>query len=139
MGALPKTDALLGAPEFQQWTFDAELVWPYVDEWSCTPMDKQTGKPGEETLDQLVKLAIHDLFNTDKRKLMSNRLRRQAWLLDKAGKSEIGRLARAAALGLDPERGVPLDVHPFVRGMVLSSFYWAGLRLRQPGLTGLGW
>jgi hypothetical protein len=52
-------------------------------------------------------------------------------LLEQLGRGEPSRLAAAAALGLDPVNGVPSDLHPFARAMVLASLYDAGLRIRQ--------
>ena len=135
LALLPQTDSLLAAPEFQRWLFDPGLVAPYVDEWSHAPVKQHTTQDGRETLDLLVGLAASDLIDEDYRKVLSARLRRQSWLLAKLGKQEPSRLAAAAAVGLDPLTGVPLQVHPFVKAMVLCSFVNAGLRVRQPGLA----
>ena len=131
LALLPQTDTLLAAPEFRQWFFDPGLVYPYVDEWSYAPMEQD----GKSMLEQLVELAASDLIDEDCRWLLSRRLRRQAWMLEKLGKQEASLLAAAAGLGLDPEAGVPLQVNPFVRAMVLGSFLHAGLRISQRGLV----
>lgn len=136
LALLPKTGALAGAPEFRQWVLEPGLVWPYVDEWSYARGAAASPASERETLDQLVDLAAQDLIDRDKRALLSRRLLRQAWLLERAGKADAARLAESAAIALDPVRGVPLQVQPFVRGMVLNSFFDAGLRLGQPGLAG---
>ena len=133
---LPRTGGLASAPEFRHWVLEPGLVWPYVDEWSFALGAMSSAKVERETLDQLVDLAAHDLIDHDKRTTLTRRLLRQAWLLERAGKADAARLARSAAVGLDPVRGVPLKVQPFVRGMVLNSFFNAGLRLRQSDLTG---
>ena len=138
LALIPETGALLSLPEFRQWLFDPDLLFPYVDEWSSATHAQQTGQAGEATLGELVKVAARELFQGKGRALWSARLWRQAALLEKLGKQEASRLAAAAALGLDPSAGVPLELHPFVRGMVLHSLYAAGLRARQPDLPGIG-
>lgn len=129
---LPQTGALLSTPEFRQWYFDAGLVWPYVDEWCSASFEDQQGERGQRTLDSLISVAARDLVSEGQRQLLARRLARQSWLLDRMGKKEAARLAVAATQGLDPERGVPIDLHPFVRAMVLSSFLNAGLRPPTP-------
>jgi hypothetical protein len=132
--SIAETGRLLTTPEFRQWYFDAQLVWPFVDEWYSGSIHQQNGETGQQVLDQLVEAAITDLFDNDHRVLLSRRLSRQAHLLERLGKGELSFLATAAAQGLDPHRGIPLSVHPFVRAMVLSSFFNAGLRPPQPRL-----
>ena len=131
---LPQTGTLLTTPEFRQWYFEPGLVWPYVDEWHTGTMQQQNGDSGQRILGQLIKAATRDLIDDPLRRLLAQRLLRQAALLDRSGKADIARLTRAAAQGVDPERGVPLDLHPFVRGMILSSLLNAGLRPPQPSL-----
>lgn len=135
---IPETGALLTLAEFRQWLFDADLVYPYVDEWDDAPFERQAGPSGEATLTELVNVAAGELFKGPARLQWSLRLRRQALLLEKLGKPEAARLAASAALGLDPVAGVPLELHPFVKGVVLHSFYAAGLRAGQPGLPSIG-
>ena len=139
LALLPQTDILMAASEFQQWLFDPGLVAPYLDEWSYAPPEQHATPDGQQTLDTLVDLAISDLVKDEQRRLLSRRLRRQSWLLQKLGLAAASRLATAAAVGLDPQTGVPAQVHPFLRAMVLHSFYRAGLRVRQPGLATKGW
>ena len=55
--------------------------------------------------------------------MLERRLQRQSDILHRAGKQDLARLARAAADGLDPDRGLSPDEHPFIRAMVLSSFF----------------
>ncbi|MEE9286400.1 MAG: HEAT repeat domain-containing protein [Dehalococcoidia bacterium] len=132
---LPKTGALLTTPEFRQWFFAPELVWPYLDEWCTVSLDQQQGDQGRATLNALVTLAANDLIDREHRQLLSQRLARQSVLLCHLGKPDPARLAAAAALGLDPDEGIPVDLHPFARAMVLSSFFNAGLRPPQAGLS----
>lgn len=127
LSLLPETVSLLAGQEFRHWVLDPDLVWPYVDEWSSASAEDRAGLAGQATLEKLVALAAHDLIDQDYRRLLSRRLNRQAWLLARLGKQHESRLATAAALGLDPEMGIPLDVHPFVRAMVTNSFLNAGL------------
>ena len=137
--SIAETARLLTTPEFRQWYFDPQLVWPYVDEWYSGSIHQQNGETGQQILDQLVEAAAADLFDNDHRILLSHRLSRQAYLLERLGKEESSLLALAAAQGLDPHRGIPLAVHPFVRAMVLSSFFNAGLRPPQPRLFPDDW
>ena len=131
---LPHTGALLTTAEFRQWCFEPGLVWPYVDEWQQGSMQQQNGDIGQRILGELIAAATKDLIDDPLRCLLAQRLLRQAALLDRCGKADLARLSRAAAQGIDPQRGVPLDLHPFVRGMVLSSLLNAGLRPPQPRL-----
>ncbi len=135
MEHLPKTAALLSTPEFRQWYFEPGMVWPYVDEWSGAPLEAQQGEQGQRTLDALVRLAAADLIKTPQRELLGQRLKRQSRLLGRLGKREEARLAAAAAKALDPHDGIPVEHHPFVRAMVLSSFFNAGLRPPHDFLT----
>lgn len=125
---LPRTDSLLGTLEFRRWTFDFDLVAPYVDEWTQVSAAKLSAHDGQKTLDILVDLAIKDLLDDEGRLHLSQRLSRQAWILSELGKTEQSQLAAAAANGLDPVAGVPTEHHPFVRSMVLASFMNAGMR-----------
>ncbi|MBI3743417.1 MAG: HEAT repeat domain-containing protein [Chloroflexi bacterium] len=125
---MPQTGALLATPEFRQWYFGAGLVWPYVDEWSQATLEQQRGDEGQRTLAQLVDLACRDLIDADERDRLISRLERQAALLQRMGKIDASRLAAVAARGLDVVECIPLEMHPFVRAMVLSSFLNAGLR-----------
>ena len=136
---LPQTDSLLAHNEFRQWVFNRDIVWPFVDEWAYTQAPGRNDCIEQETLDQLITLAAADIIDEEMRRKLSGRLRRQAWLLERLGKLDIARLSWSAAMGLDPIGGVPLEVHPFVRAMVLSSFYAAGLRLARPGVSRAGW
>ncbi|MSQ25863.1 MAG: hypothetical protein EXR49_06280 [Dehalococcoidia bacterium] len=131
---LPQTGALLTTSEFRQWYFEPGLVWPYVDEWRQGSMQQQNGDAGQRILAELIAAAAKDLIDDPLRCLLAQRLLRQAGLLDRCGKADLARLSRAAAQGIDPQRGVPLDLHPFVRGMILSSLLNAGLRPPQPSL-----
>ena len=134
---LPETAALLTTPEFRQWFFEAGLVWPYVDEWCTASLEQQQGREGRATLEALVTLAANDLIDGEYRQVLSRRLARQSLLLVQLGKPGPARLAAAAAQGLDPDKGIPVDLHPFVRAMVLGSFFNAGLRPPQDGLIGV--
>jgi len=131
---LTETGALLATPEFRQWFFEPESVWAYVDEWQSGTMPQRTGHDGGRTLDALISLAARDLVDEGFADMLQRRLQRQSDILQRAGKQDLARLARAAAAGLDPERGLSPDEHPFIRAMVLSSFFNAGLRL--PGAPG---
>jgi hypothetical protein len=137
--SIAETARLLTTPEFRQWYFDPQMVWPYIDEWYSGSIDQQNGETGQRVLDQLVEVAAADLFDNSHRILLSQRLSRQEYLLDRLGKDASSLLALAAAQGLDPHRGIPLGVHPFVRAMVLSSFFNAGLRPPQPRLFPEDW
>ena len=126
---LAKTSGLLATPEFRQWYLDPEMVWPFIDEWQAGTMADQSGPQGQHTLDTLVELAARDLIDCDFRDLLRRRLSRQADLLLKDGKGELAYLSSVAARSMDREHGVPVQHHPFVRALVMSSFFNAGLRL----------
>ena len=126
---LAETGALLATPEFRQWFFEPESVWAYVDEWQSGTMPQRSGSDGGRTLDALISLAASDIVDGDFAAMLERRLQRQSDILHRAGKQDLARLARAAADGLDPDRGLSPDEHPFIRAMVLSSFFNAGLRL----------
>ena len=126
---LTETGALLATPEFRQWFFEPESVWAYVNEWQSGTMPQRSGLDGGRTLDALISMAARDLVDDDFAAMLRRRLERQSDMLLRAGKHDLAQLARAAAAGLDPERGLPPDEHPFIRAMVLSSFFNAGLRL----------
>ncbi len=139
LGLVPHTGALFTTPEFRQWFFPLSTVWPYVDEWYTGTIRQQNGEPGQQALEQLLATAAKELFDDDLRRVFSARLSKQALLLKSLGKLESAQLSAAAALGLDPQRGVHLSAHPFVRGMLLSSFLNAGLRPPQPRLFPEDW
>ena len=126
---LTETGALLATPEFRQWFFEPESVWAYVDEWRSGTMPQRSGFDGGRTLDALISMAARDLVDDDFAAMLQRRLERQSDILLRAGKHDLARLARAAGAGLEPERGLHPDEHPFIRAMVLSSFFNAGLRL----------
>ena len=126
---LTETGALLATPEFRQWFFEPESVWAYVDEWRSGTMPQRSGFDGGRTLDALISMAARDLVDDDFAAMLRHRLERQSDILLRAGQHDLARLARAAGAGLEPERGLHPDEHPFIRAMVLSSFFNAGLRL----------
>ncbi|MBF8299139.1 MAG: hypothetical protein HW397_188 [Dehalococcoidia bacterium] len=95
----------------------------------------EMGSAGEATLSELVTVAVRDLFPEPSRRIWTRRLRRQAWLLGMLGKATEARLTASAAIGMDPVTGVPLELHPFARAMVLASLCNAGLRPPQGSRT----
>ena len=128
---LEETGALLATPEFRQWFFGPELVWPYVDEWQSGTLRQRSHPDGRRTLEALVSLAASDLVDADFAGLLRRRLGLQSDILHRGGKKELAQLARASAAGLAPSRGLSPGEHPFIRAMVLSSFFNAGLRLPE--------
>jgi hypothetical protein len=132
LNLISKTGGLLAAPEFRQWFFDVRLVWPYVDEWSAASIEERSGEQGKATLEELTNLAILDVLQPEMRRRLWRRLTRQSDLLATLGKGDLAKLAAAAARGLDAERGIPAEHHPFVRAMTLGSFMNAGLRMEIP-------
>ena len=103
------------------------LVWPFIDEWQSGSPEQQEGA----TLDALVELAARDLIDCDFRELLGRRLARQSELLLRTGKDELAYLSSVASRTLDPESAVAAQHHPFVRALIMSSFFNAGLRLPQ--------
>lgn len=134
-----QTGALFTTPEFRQWYLPPQAVFPYVDRWYEGSIRQQNGETGQQVLEQLLQEAATEVFDEATRALFARRLERQAQLLKRMGKDDSAQLAAAAAVGLDPARGVLLTTHPFVRGMLLSSLLNAGLRPPQPRLFPEDW
>ncbi|MBN1954231.1 MAG: HEAT repeat domain-containing protein [Anaerolineae bacterium] len=110
---------LLQLDEFSAWFFNPDEVEEFGD---CYRELKEAGrtKGRRRSLDALIDQAVESLIDEPYRRLLSNRLRRQAWLLAQLYEEEViplWALAAAAAL----EEGVVVG-HPLLRGMMHASF-----------------
>lgn len=129
--SIEDTGALLATPEFRQWFFEPDLVWPYVNEWQSGTLLQRSSSTGGRTLEALISLAARDLVDDEFAGLLRRRLERQADLLKLSNKNDLYQLTRASLTGLDPSEGCSPEDHPFIRAMILSSFFNAGLRLSK--------
>jgi len=110
---------LLTLDEFEYWFFNPDEVEPFVPRYRELRRKGQARRnqaPFEALLDE----AIAALVGEEHRRLLADRLRRQAWLLAQIYEEEVVPLwALAAADAL--ENGIVVE-HPLLRDMVDHSF-----------------
>jgi hypothetical protein len=83
---------------------------------------KQGG--ADDAIEALISQGIKAIVDDQRRRLLHERLQRQAWLLAQVYEDEeIPKLALAAADGLSDEAELPLEEHPLLREMMFDSFF----------------
>jgi hypothetical protein len=110
---------LLDLEEFDYWFFNPVEVDPFVPRFRKLRRQHQASQ-GRASYEILLDEAIEAVVDKQHRRLLPDRLRRQAWLLAQLYEEEevpLWALAAAAAL----EEGV-LTEHPLLRGMMNRSF-----------------
>jgi DNA-binding transcriptional regulator YbjK len=87
---------------------------------------RQLAKQGatDDAIEALISRAINAIVDDQRRRLLQERLRRQAWLLAQVYEDEeIPKLALAAADSLSDDAELPLEEHPLLREMMFDSFF----------------
>jgi hypothetical protein len=144
-------DKLYRLPEFASWLYEpAADLEPYISRyWSTygllesSDTEKQSRKrkdklrDGERQalLENLVSEALHDLTAPKWRSTYELRLRRQAALLETAGREQDVMLARAVAAMLHPDSAIPVQDQPFLRVMLRLSIEQGPLRMMMEALN----
>ncbi|RLC79667.1 MAG: hypothetical protein DRI81_05085 [Chloroflexi bacterium] len=109
---------LLNLDEFDFWFFNPDEVEPFVSRYREL-LQKGLAEEGDAEFEVLLDDAIKFLIDDDYRRLLANRLRRQAWLLAQLYEEEeipLWTLAAASAL----EEGIIVE-HPLLRDMMDRS------------------
>jgi hypothetical protein len=138
-------------PEFASWLYEpATDLEPYISRyWSTYGLlgsieaerqshkrkDKQRNSEHLALLEALVSEALRDLITPKWRSTYELRLRRQAALLDTAGREQDVRLARAVAATLHPDSPIAIEDQPFLRTMLRLSIEQGPLRMMMEALN----
>ncbi len=116
---LAESGELVELEEFDFWFFNPDEVESFVPRYRKLSKQGQA-KRGQVSFEALLDEAIETVLDDDYRRLLPDRLRRQAWLLAQLyDEEEIPLWALAAATAL--EEGVTVE-HPLLREMMDSSF-----------------
>jgi hypothetical protein len=116
---LAECEELLGLGEFDSWFFTPDEVADFLPRYRKLDRENQAGF-GEPVYEALLDEAVEAVVDEARRRLLSARLRRQAWLLAQLYEEEHMPLwALAAADALD--EGVQVK-HPLLREMMDYSF-----------------
>lgn len=106
--------------EFESWFFDPEELGELQRKYRR--LAKRTNS--DDALEALISQAIQTIVDDPRRRLMRERLQRQAWLLAQLyEEEELAKLALVAADGLADAAALPLADHPFLREMMFDSFF----------------
>lgn len=110
---------LLTLPEFDFWFFNPDEVKPFMSRYRKL-FRQGLAEEGDAEFEALLDRAIKSLVDEKYRRLIADRLRRQAWLLAQLYEDKdvpLWALTAAAAL----EEGIVIE-HPFLREMMDYSF-----------------
>jgi hypothetical protein len=108
-----RSAALLEHPFFESWFFNSDEIGPLLDGMAL-------GRAGRLKEAQYGPL-IRQLVDASTQERLRQRLRRQAWVLDRHGDQLERDLSLATAASLGSATATELAKHPFVRGMVDAS------------------
>jgi hypothetical protein len=111
-------DELLDLEEFSSWLFDVDNLSDLLRKFK-----KLTRREGsEDAVEALVTQGVERVMNADRRRLLRERLERQAWLLAQVYEDvEIPKLAMVAAAGLGDGANVRPADHPLLREMMYRT------------------
>ena len=110
-------DELLELDEFESWFFNPE-------EWkghrkAYRSLEQARGKDSDQKWDEAIQQGLEAVMDDDHRRLLRERLRRQAWVLAQLYEDEeVWQWAMAAAAALEDDAGVPLHKHPLLYAMM---------------------
>ena len=110
-------DELLELDEFESWFFNPE-------EWkghgkAYRSLEQARGKDSDQKWDEAIQQGLEAVMDDDHRRLLRERLRRQAWVLAHLYEDEeVWQWAMAAAAALEDDAGVPLHKHPLLYAMM---------------------
>ncbi len=111
---------LLDLDEFVYWFFNPDEVEDFVPRYRKLWRRNQAER-GQKSFEALLDQAIESVIDDDYRRLLADRLRRQAWLLAQLYEdAEVPQWALAAAIAL--ENGVTVE-HPLLREMMAYSLF----------------
>ncbi len=105
--------------EFESWFFNPEELGGLERKFL-----ELTEEDVDDALEALISQGIKAIVDDRRRRLLRERLRRQAWLLAQVYEEvEIPKLALAAADALSDDASLPLEEHPLLRHMMFESFF----------------
>jgi HEAT repeat protein len=124
-------DDLTELDEFESWFFDPEELHGMERRFGQL-MERRTA---QEAIEKLISKAIKSVVDDQRRRLLRQRLERQAWLLAQIYEGdEIPKLALVAAAGLSDDATTGPEEHPLLREMMFNSFFNAlGWGMQAPG------
>lgn len=117
---LERCGELTELDEFESWFFNPEELGGLERKF------RQLSKQGatDDAIEVLISQAINAIVDDQRRRLLQERLQRQAWLLAQVYEDEeIPKLALAAADSLSDDAELPLEEHPLLREMMFDSFF----------------
>jgi hypothetical protein len=121
---LAECEELVDLDEFESWFFNPDEVMDFLPRYEKLERENQD-EFGEPAYEALLDEAIEAVVDDARRRLLADRLRRQAWLLAQLYEEKYVPLwALVAADALD--EGVLVE-HPLLRGMMDASFLNAAL------------
>ena len=116
---LQRCGELLELDEFDSWFFNPEELHGLEREFE--PLAKRPNT--DQEIEALIRRGIGLVVDDPRRRLLRERLERQAWLLTQLYvDEEIPKLALAAAAGLADDADLPLEEHPLLHEMMFASF-----------------
>ena len=116
---LEECDELVDLDEFESWFFNPDELHGLERKFQRLASRDNA----DEAIETLVSQGINAVVDDRCRRLLHERLQRQAWLLTQIyDGDEIPKLALAAAAGLAEDASLPLEGHPLLREMMFSSF-----------------
>jgi len=106
--------------EFESWFFDPEELGGLRRKYRRLAQRANS----DAALEALLSQAIQTIVDDPRRRLMRERLQRQAWLLAQIyEEEELPKLALVAADALADAAPLPLADHPFLRELMFDSFF----------------
>jgi HEAT repeats len=115
---LARCDELIALEEFDSWAFNPEHLQDLERKFERLAHRKNASAA---TIHKLIGQGIKEIVDDEYRRLLRERLERQAWLLTQIyGEEDIPKLALAAAAGL-ADGATPPEKHPLLREMLLVS------------------
>ncbi len=117
---LQRCGELTDLNEFESWFFNPGELHGLEREFERLVAQSDT----DDEIEALISRGIGMIVDDQRRRLLRERLRRQAWLLAQIYEDdEIPKLALAAAAGLSDDADLPLEDHPLLRQMMFDSFF----------------
>lgn len=114
---LAASPQLLARRDFSGWFIDTDQLQPHSPSLRAAMAQRPRRERLRALSSQVAGEALPALATPDFLSTLARRLRRQAYLLQRAGDRQVARLALAAAATLEPARMAPSQ-HPFLREMV---------------------
>jgi HEAT repeat protein len=115
---LDRCDELVEVEEFESWFFNVE---------DLAGLDRRFARltrrdPEQSKIEAFIGKAVKAFVDGERRRLLRDRLERQAWLLAQLYEGdEVPKMALAAAAGLSEGAPLPVEDHPLLREMMWRS------------------